>query len=69
MAAIIALAPLVLELIKLLFGRGGNDAAVKQAEEALKRTIQEIRAAVAKAEETGGNTEDLESIINRPKKK
>lgn len=66
MAAIIALAPLILELIKLLFGKDKGDAAIKQAEDAIRRAIQEIRAAIDEIPEKG--TGAIEDIINRPKK-
>lgn len=73
LSAIVALAPLFLELLKVILGNKGSDAqkaeAVKLAEEKLKRAIAEVRAAIDKATETEGNTKEIEDIINkRPKK-
>lgn len=72
MNVIIALAPLFLELLKVIFGSKGSAAekaeAVKLAEEKLKRAIQEVRAAIDRATDTEGDTSDLEKIINGPKK-
>ena len=70
LAAILALAPLVLELLKLIWGSKGSEAdqakAVKEAEDALRAAIARVRAAIDAVPEKG--TEDLERIINEPRK-
>lgn len=72
LAAIIALAPLVLELLKILVGNKGSEAekkeAIQEAENALRDAIARVRAAVDHATDTGGDTSKIEDIINRPKK-
>lgn len=60
------LAPIVLELLKIFFG-GGSASEKEKAQKEILNYLQRIREAMKKAEETGGNTEDLEKIINRPK--
>lgn len=69
LAAIIALAPLVLEILKLFVTSkaSGADkkAAVDEATQALKNTIARLRAAIDKAEETEGDTSAIEDEINK----
>jgi hypothetical protein len=73
LAIVIALAPLILELLKILWGNKGSEAeklrAVQEAEASLRDVIARTRAALQKAEDTDGDTSDLEDIANRKPKK
>lgn len=63
MAIISLLAPIVLELLKIIFGGSSNSDKEKALQE-VREQLAKIRAAIGKAEETGGDTSDLEKIIN-----
>lgn len=69
LAAIIALAPLILELLKVILGAGSSkadkNAAIEEAKASLQEAIRRTRAAIDKAAETGGDTSDIEKIINK----
>jgi hypothetical protein len=66
MAWLTLLAPILLELLKIFFSK--TDVEVKQqAQKDILEKLRQIRAAMAKAEETEGDTSDLEDIVNRPK--
>lgn len=62
MALLTLLAPLVVELLKIFFGKdkSAQEAAGKEIREALRK----IRLAVDKAKETD-DTSDIEDIINK----
>jgi len=61
---LVLLAPIVLELMKILFSKSDSEVKEKAAKDILN-TIKEIGAALNKAEETGGDTSDIEDIINK----
>ena len=57
------LAPIALELLKIFTGKDQNAKAA--AKEELLAAMARIRAAVQKAEDTGGDTSAIEDIINK----
>jgi len=67
MALVTLLVPLVIEILRLILSTKTSEAAKRAGAEALLKRIKEINAAVKKVEETGGDTSDLEKIINRPR--
>lgn len=60
------LAPIILELLKIFFSKSPEEIKKKAAQDVLER-VKAIREALSKAEETGGDTSDLEKEINRPR--
>lgn len=66
MAWLTLLAPILLELLKIFFSKS-DDSVKQKAQQEILAKLREIRAATAKAEETGGDTSDLEDIVNRPR--
>ncbi len=68
MSLITLLIPIVLELLKLFFRRDASEAAKESAAKDFMEKIRQINAALNKANESGGDTSDLEDIINNPKR-
>lgn len=69
MMAILSLAlPVILEVLKLFFSKDTTEETRKKAADDLLAKIAEINLALKKAEDTEGSTEDIEEIINRPRK-
>lgn len=64
-AAILTLAPLLLELIKLFFGAPSDKRAdvIKD----VKASFAKIRDAIQKAQDTEGDTSAIEDLINGKK--
>lgn len=67
MAWLTLLAPILLELLKIFFSKTPEEEKRKAQQEILEK-LRVIRAAITKAEDTGGDTSDLEDIVNRPRK-
>jgi len=55
-------APIILEVLKIFWGPTPDKAKVAQE---ILDNIKRIRAALDKAEETGGDTSDIEKEINK----
>lgn len=66
MALITLLAPILLEIIKIFFSKSSDEQKQAAANE-IRATLAKIRAATQKAEDTGGDTSDLEDVINGKK--
>lgn len=67
-ALILPALTLIWEIVKALFFSGGDSSKEVDAAVAKYREQEaKIRAAVKKAEDTEGDTSDLEDIINRRK--
>lgn len=61
-AALTALIPLFVEILRLFSGSGSSEREKIKAE--ITQSLARIRQALQKAEETGGDTSDIEDIIN-----
>lgn len=69
MMAILSLAlPVILEVLKLFFSKDTTEETRKKAADDLLAKIAEINLALKKAEDTEGDTSDLEKVVNRPRK-
>lgn len=69
MLAIITLVlPIVLEVLKLFFSKDTTEEVRQKTAKELLEKIAEINRALKKAEDTEGDTSDIEDVINRPKK-
>lgn len=69
MMAILSLAlPVILEVLKLFFSKDATEETRKKAADDLLAKIAEINLALKKAEDTEGDTSDLEKVVNRPRK-
>jgi len=62
------LAPLLVELLKLFFSPDSTAEAKEKAVNQVIDNIKLINAALKKAEDTDGDTKDIEDIINKPKR-
>jgi hypothetical protein len=56
------------ELLKLFFSPSTTEAAKEKAVNQVIDNIKLINAALKKAEDTDGDTKDIEDIINKPKR-
>lgn len=65
MAWLTLLAPLIVELLKLFFGKDTTAEAKEKAKSEIIDQLKRINAALKKAEDTD-STQDLEDIINKP---
>lgn len=60
--------PIILEVLKLFFSKDTNEEVRQKTAKELLEKIAEINRALKKAEDTEGDTSDIEDVINRPKK-
>jgi hypothetical protein len=68
-ALILPLLTLAWEIVKAIFfpGSGGSEAAANAAIDRYRKRQAEIRAASKKADDTEGDTSELEAVINKKK--
>lgn len=64
MGLVTLLAPIILELLKIFFG-GGNATEKEKAQKEILEYLAKIRVAIQKAEDSGGDTSEIEDVINR----
>lgn len=65
MAWLTLLAPIVLELLKIFFGKRDDAETLKKAQQDIMEKLRLIREAMSKAQESEGDTSDLEDIVNK----